>query len=63
MATAAINNQKDLHQQIGFKFYEETSKALCGAETWTIQKVDKKYQEINECGAGEGWRRSVGQKG
>jgi hypothetical protein len=25
--------------------------------------VDKKYQEINECGAGEGWRRSVGQKG
>jgi hypothetical protein len=28
--------------------------ALYGAETWTLRKVDQK------CGAGEGWRISVG---
>jgi hypothetical protein len=40
-----------LHQQIGLKFKKETSKVLhleyglCGAETWTLQKVDQKYLE------------------
>ena len=33
------------------------SMALCGAETWTIRATDQKRLE---CGAGEGWRRSVG---
>jgi predicted restriction endonuclease len=34
--------------------------ALCGAETWTLRKVDQKYMKILKCGAGEEWRRSVG---
>jgi hypothetical protein len=34
--------------------------ALYGAETWTIRAVDQKYLEILKCGAGEGWKRSVG---
>jgi hypothetical protein len=36
------------------------SRALYGAETWTLQKVDQKYLESVECGAGEGGRRSFG---
>jgi hypothetical protein len=28
--------------------------------TWTLQKIYKKYLEDFECGAGEGWIRSVG---
>ena len=36
------------------------STTLCGAETWTLLKVDKKYEESLKCGAGEGWRRSDG---
>jgi hypothetical protein len=31
-----------------------------GAKTWTLRKVYKKYLESFKCGAGEGWRRSVG---
>jgi hypothetical protein len=34
--------------------------ALYGAQTWTLRKVDQKYLESFECGAGEGWKRSVG---
>jgi hypothetical protein len=34
--------------------------ALYGAETWTLQKGDQKYFARVKCGAGEGWRRSVG---
>jgi hypothetical protein len=35
--------------------------ALCGAETWTIRAVDQKHLDyFLKCGAGEGWRRSVG---
>ena len=30
------------------------------AETWTRLKVDQKYVKVLTCGAGEGWRRSVG---
>jgi hypothetical protein len=39
------------HQQIGFKFKEETSKvlhlehSLYGTETWTLRKIDQKYLE------------------
>jgi len=32
---------------------------VCGAETWTIQKVDQTWRAL-KCGAGEGWRISVG---
>ena len=31
--------------------------ALCGAETGTVRAVD---QKVLKCGAGEGWKRSVG---
>jgi len=34
--------------------------ALYGVETWTLQEVDQKHLESFECGAGEGWKRSVG---
>ena len=34
--------------------------AFYGAETWTLRAADQKYLESFECGAGEGWRRSVG---
>jgi len=33
--------------------------ALCGAETWTLQKVDQKYFKVLTCTAGEG-KSSVG---
>jgi hypothetical protein len=34
--------------------------ALYGAETWTLRAVDQKHLESLKCGAGEGWKRSVG---
>jgi hypothetical protein len=34
--------------------------ALYGAEIWTLRKVDQKYLESLKCGAGGGWKRSVG---
>jgi hypothetical protein len=34
--------------------------ALCGAETWTLRKMDQKFWKVLKCGAGEEWRRSVG---
>jgi len=37
--------------------------ALYGAEIWTLRKVNQKYRNTwkgLKCGAGEGWRRSVG---
>ena len=38
--------------------------ALCGAESWTVWKLDQKYLEsFFKCGAGEGRRRLVGQIG
>ena len=36
------------------------SKALHGVETWTLRAVDQKHLESFKCGAGEGWKRSVG---
>jgi hypothetical protein len=34
--------------------------ALYAAETWTIWKLNQKFLEVLKCGAGEGWRRSLG---
>jgi hypothetical protein len=34
--------------------------ALYGAENWTLRAVDRSTWNILKCGAGEGWRRSVG---
>jgi len=36
------------------------SKALYGAETWTLRAVDQKHLEILKCGVGGGWKRLVG---
>ena len=36
------------------------SVGFCGAETWTLRSVDRKYLRSFETGAGEGWRRSAG---
>jgi hypothetical protein len=59
--------KRRLYQQIGRKFKEETDNVLhlehrlVFAETWTLRKVDQKYLlKVLKCGAGEGWRRSVG---
>jgi len=49
MERAALARKKTFHQQILLKFKEETSKvlhlghSLYFAETWILQKVDKKY--------------------
>jgi hypothetical protein len=54
--------ENSFQQQIGLKFKKETSKvlhwstALCGAETWTLRKVDEEYLESLKCGTGEEWR-------
>jgi hypothetical protein len=34
--------------------------ALYGAETWTLPEVDQKHLKVLKCGAGGGWKRSVG---
>jgi hypothetical protein len=34
--------------------------AIYGAAIWTFRAVDQKHLESPECGAGAGWRRSVG---
>ena len=34
--------------------------ALYGSETWMLRAVDQKHLESLECGAGEGWKKSVG---
>jgi hypothetical protein len=53
VAKAAFNKKKAVFTSIW-------STTLCGAETWTLRKVDKKHVESLKCGAGEGWRRSDG---
>ena len=34
--------------------------ALYGAETWTLRAVDQEHLKVLKCGAGGGWKRSVG---
>jgi hypothetical protein len=34
--------------------------ALYGAETWTLWAVDRNTWKVLKCGAGGGWKRSVG---
>ena len=36
------------------------SMALYGVETWTLRAADQRNLESLKCGAGVGWRRSVG---
>jgi len=52
------------HQQIGLKRKNIVkccvwSITFFGAESWTLQEIDKKYHKILKCGNEEGWRRSV----
>jgi hypothetical protein len=35
--------------------------AWYGSETWTRRKVERNTWKVLKCGAGEGWRRSIGQ--
>jgi hypothetical protein len=34
---------------------------VCGAKIGTLRKVDHKYFKVLKCGAGEGWKTSVGR--
>jgi hypothetical protein len=34
--------------------------ALYDAETWTLRAIDQNTWKVLKCGAGEGWRKSVG---
>ena len=59
MAKAMINKRKNLRQQIGLLRKKLLncyiwSVTLCGAEMWTLQKVDQKYMESAEVSS---WRR------
>jgi hypothetical protein len=63
MTKGALNKKKTLFtstlelnvRRIPVKCYF-WSKALYGAETWTLQIVDWKSWKVLVCGAGEGWR-------
>jgi hypothetical protein len=57
---ALLTNKLDLNTRKKLVNCYIRSIALYGAETWTLRKVDQKYLEVLKCGAGEGWRRSVG---
>jgi hypothetical protein len=64
MAKAAFNKNRDLFTStLDLELRKKLVKcyfwsiALYGAETWTLRAVD---QKVLKCGAGEGWRRSVG---
>jgi hypothetical protein len=67
MPKAAFNKKKTLFtSKLGLNLRKKLVKcyiwsiALCGAETWTLGKVDQSIWKVLKCGAGEGWRRSVG---
>ena len=67
MAKAAFNKKKtlftsklDLNMRKKLVKCYIWSMALYGAETWTLRVTDQKYLESLKCGAGEGWKRSVG---
>ena len=68
MAKATFNKKKNIFtskldlnlRRKLVKFYV-WSMALYGAETWTLRATDqKRLKKVLKCGAGEGWRRSVG---
>jgi len=49
---SSFQQADSFHLQIELKLKEENSKfcawsiALCGAETWTLRKVDQEYQKV-----------------
>ena len=67
MAKAAFNKKKNLFtRKLDLNLRKNLVKcyvwsmALYGAETWTLPATDQKRLKVLKCGAGEGWRRSVG---
>jgi hypothetical protein len=67
MAKAAFNKKRALFTcKLDLELRKKLVKcyiwsiALYGVETWTLRAVDQKYLESLKCGAGEGWKRSVG---
>ena len=67
MAKAAFNKKKNsFNRKLDLNLRKKLVKcyvwsmALYGAETWTLRATDQKRLESLKCGAGEGWRRSVG---
>jgi len=67
MAKAAFNKKKNLFTStLDLNLRKKLIKcyiwsmALYGAETWTLRAADQIYLEVSKCGAGGGWRRSVG---
>jgi hypothetical protein len=67
MAKAAFNKKRAVFiSTLDLKLRKKLVKcyiwntALYGAKTWTFRVVDQKNLKILECGAGEGWRRSLG---
>ena len=67
MAKAALNKKRALFTStLDLKLRKKLVKcyiwsiALHGAEIWTLRAVGQKYLESFKCGAGKGWKRSVG---
>ena len=66
MAKAAFNKKNLFTSKLDIYLRKKLVKsyiwsmALYGAETWTLRPADRIYLENLKCGAGEGWRRSVG---
>ena len=67
MAKAAFNKKKTLFtSKLDLNLKKKLVKVYIwsmtfyGAETWTLRAADQKYLENFKCGAGEGWKRSVG---
>jgi len=67
MAKAAFNKKKntftsklDLHLRKKLVKCYVWSMALYGDETWTLRQQIRNAWTVLNCGAGEGWRRSVG---
>jgi hypothetical protein len=67
MAKAAFNKKRTLFTStLDLELRKKLVKcyiwriALYGAETWTLRAVDQKHLNVLKCGAGGGWKRSVG---
>jgi len=67
MTIAAFNNKRALFTStLDLELRKKLVKcyiwsiALYDAETWTLRAVDQKHLESFKCGAGEGWKKSVG---
>ena len=67
MAKAAFNKKRTLFTStLDLEWRKKLVKcyvwsiALYGAETWTLRAVDQNTWKVLICGAGGGWKRSVG---